>query len=62
MKISLAAFSVWSPAVPLILYINTCISFSTVWMETQQQTNGDAIMVGGQKPKLDNGIDKDWIA
>ena len=24
-------------------------SYSTVWPETQQQTNGDAITVGGQK-------------
>ena len=31
-------------------------------METQQQTNGNAMMVGGQKPMLDNSIDRDWIA
>ena len=31
-------------------------------METQRQTNGDAIMVGGQKPMLNNSIDRDWIA
>ena len=31
-------------------------------METQWQTNGDAIKVGGQKPLLDNGMDKDQIA
>ena len=31
-------------------------------MDTQQQTNGDAIMVGDQNPKLDNSINKDWIA
>ena len=34
----------------------------TVWMETQWQNNGDAITVGGQKPMLDNSMDKDWIA
>ena len=34
----------------------------TVWMETQRQTNGDAITVGGWKPELDNSIDKDQIA
>ena len=28
-------------------------------METQRQTNGDVIMVGGQKPMLDNSIDRD---
>ena len=27
-------------------------------METQQQINGDAITVGGQKPMLGNSIDK----
>ena len=34
---------------------------STTKMETQQQTNGDAITVGGQKPKLDNSRNKDQI-
>ena len=33
----------------------------TAWMETQHQTNSDAIPVGGQKPMLDNSIDKDRI-
>ena len=33
------------------------ISF-TAWMETQRQTNGIAITVGGQKPMLDNSIDR----
>ena len=27
----------------------------------KQQTNGNAIMVYGQKPMLDNSIEKDWI-
>ena len=31
-------------------------------METQQQTKGNAITIGGQKPKLDNSTDKDQIA
>ena len=30
-------------------------------MDTQQQTNGDVIMVDGQKPILDNSIEKDRI-
>ena len=34
----------------------------TAGMETQQQTNSNVITVGGQKPLLDNSIDKDWIA
>ena len=33
----------------------------TTRMETQQQTNSDAITVDDQKPVLDNCIDKDWI-
>ena len=32
------------------------------WMETQTQTNGNAITVAGQKPMLDNSMDKDRIA
>ena len=31
-------------------------------IETQRQTNGDAITVGGQKAMLDKSIDRDWIA
>ena len=31
-------------------------------METQRQTNGDAITADGQEPMLDNSADKDWIA
>ena len=31
-------------------------------VETQQQTNGNAITVYGQKPVLDNSIEKDRIA
>ena len=31
-------------------------------MESQQQTNGNAITVGGQKPILDNSMGKDQIA
>ena len=31
------------------------------WMETQWQTNGNAITVGGQKPTFNNSIDKDLI-
>ena len=31
-------------------------------METQRQTNSDAITVGGQKPMLDKCTDRDWIA
>ena len=29
----------------------------TTWTEILQQTNGDAITVDGQKPKLDNSMD-----
>ena len=36
--------------------------YYTVWMETQRQTNSEAITVGGQKPMLDNSMDKDRIA
>ena len=32
------------------------------WMETQRQTIGDAIAVGGMKPMLDDSIDTDRIA
>ena len=32
------------------------------WMETQRQTNDDAITVGGQKPMFDTSTDKDRIA
>ena len=35
------------------------ITTKTARMETQQQTNGDAITVGSHKPMLDNGIDRD---
>ena len=31
-------------------------------METQWQTNGDAITICGQKPMLDNSIDRDQIS
>ena len=31
-------------------------------MKTQRQTNDDVIMVGGQKPMLDNSIDRERIA
>ena len=31
------------------------------WMETQGQTNGDAITVGGQKPMFDKSINRDQI-
>ena len=31
----------------------------TTWMKNQQQTNGDEIVVTGQKPVLDNGIGRD---
>ena len=37
------------------------LSNFTAWMETQRQTNGDAIPVGGQKLVLDNSIDRDWM-
>ena len=33
-----------------------------VWIESQRQTNCDAITGGGQKPMLDNNIGKDRIA
>ena len=32
------------------------------WMETLRQTNGDAITVNGQKPILDNSMNKDRMA
>ena len=34
----------------------------SAYMETQRQSNGNAIMVGGQKPMLNNGINRDQIA
>ena len=37
------------------------ISNITIWMETQRQTNGDVITIGGQKPTLENSIEKDRI-
>ena len=42
---------VWHPSC-------TCI---TTCMETQWQTNGYAIMVDGQKPVLDNNVNRDQI-
>ena len=40
----------------------SCPTEKSMWMETQRQTNGHAITVGGQKPRLDNSINKDRIA
>ena len=41
-------------------YIRGTYTF-TAWMETQRQTNDDAITVGGQNPMLVNSINKNWI-
>ena len=44
------------------LRLNELKLIFTAGIETQRQTNGDAITVGGQKPMSDNSIDRDWIA
>ena len=45
-----------------LVMANKLVYNFTAWIETQQQTNGNAIMIGGQKPMFDNSIDKNRIA
>ena len=48
----------------MLVLLTVAVSYNDVavlyndnaWMETQQQTNGNAITVGGQK-----NLDRDWI-
>ena len=41
---------------------STVLTKQNAWVETQQQTNGNVITIDGQKPMLDNSIEKDQIA
>ena len=49
-------------ATVVVIYTYKCLVtiFMLGW-RLKQQTNGNAVTVGGQKPTLDNSIDKDEI-
>ena len=45
-----------------VLFLSVHHTIPYEWVETQRQTNASAITVDGQKPVLDNSIEKDQNA